>query len=400
MPACVGRRRTSDPRRNREAELVWVRATRRKGRSRERAGKLQDCCLIYTSGFWILRGGHIQTTGIPAISARARRVWGPTASGVHDSPSHPRRGPRAVLEATWEWSAAAVLCTITKYLLLMSMCCPFICPDDGKRGEPYDALEAGAASAKCASAPELASDLLSGPPPIGSPFYPAPIAPLTMSLLAPSSPPRPFGVHNTNPTTPPRAPHMLKLHSNSILNTSPSSFSAFPPSPPASATSRNTSRPATPPLRAGVACSFADPTRAGSSLAGSSRPKLASAVASSGSSLLQRRSSASAAARPAMAMNLALPPVPPLPTDAIREHVIGVSAAADVVGSPTSDPGTPNGRVRSVVERAFQQVKSRRPTPFPEKSSFLNDEDEEAGDDEAEEELGDESVEAVEEDSP
>ena len=55
---------------------------------------------------------------------------------------------------------------------------------------------------------------------------------------------------------------------------------------------------------------------------------------------------------------------------------------------------------RSVVERAFQQVKSRRPTPFPEKSSFLNDEDEEAGDDEAEEELGDESVEAVEEDSP
>ncbi|KAK4705279.1 RNA-binding protein 42, partial [Phenoliferia sp. Uapishka_3] len=202
--------------------------------------------------------------------------------------------------------------------------------------------------------------------------------------------------NNTIPLS--QAPQMVRLASSSILTNSTQSFSAFSPTPPP-ASGQCTPRPG-PQSRSttngsgagGAMCSFAptQPARANS---------LGQEPGSS--SLLQRRRSSNAGARggrPNMSMALGLgslkldPPVLPNDlNDDIREHVIGISAAEDFVGSPKSDPGTPGGRFKGVVERSFKGVRERHPTPFPErKPSFLDESDEddgeEAGDSDEDEE--------------
>ncbi|KAK4047379.1 hypothetical protein OIV83_005426 [Microbotryomycetes sp. JL201] len=111
------------------------------------------------------------------------------------------------------------------------------------------------------------------------------------------------------------------------------------------------------------------------------------------SSLLQRRkSSSSSAGRPAMALALSelesklptlkvpSPPLAKIPVDSldklddtIPKTVIGESSAA--VTPALSDGNSPQDRF--IVERPFRSTKSIVRTPFPERTSFIDDEDEE-----------------------
>lgn len=178
-------------------------------------------------------------------------------------------------------------------------------------------------------------------------------------------------------------PSLVRLPS--ILNRTPTSFSTFLPTPPSFPGTPNNdpfmsvspvipTRPNLQPTNAtSSTCSFSD---------GNSRSS-SSTSSAKGSLLARRRSSTSGKARPDM--SLELPPLPP--TDVIRETVIGHAAEGDSIGSPKSDPGTPRGRIKGVVEKAFQAVKGRRPTPFPEKPVFIDDDESEgSGGEETEEE--------------
>ncbi|KAI5475154.1 hypothetical protein MNV49_001870 [Pseudohyphozyma bogoriensis] len=104
-----------------------------------------------------------------------------------------------------------------------------------------------------------------------------------------------------------------------------------------------------------------------------------------GSLLARRRSSAGSKHRPnKQALEIPefkLASLPPSHPDEIIPVVIGSSAAAETIHSPTkSEAGalTPS-KERVLVEKEFQCFKSRLPTPYPERASYLSAEED--GDD-------------------
>jgi hypothetical protein len=112
--------------------------------------------------------------------------------------------------------------------------------------------------------------------------------------------------------------------------------------------------------------------------------------AGTGGSLLQRRrSSAGAKARPILLAPLSQLQLPDLPDpNAIYEHIIGHSAAAEHDPSHLGD----DNRVLGIVEKTFDSTKNRRPTPYPEKESFIDDDEldeDESVDEDDEKELKD-----------
>lgn len=239
-----------------------------------------------------------------------------------------------------------------------------------------------------------------------------------MSTLAisPSSTPS----HYALPQPPARRPSTLRRSSSSSIILAP--IARFSPDPPAhmpppifdaKQSPTHYDSPSRPPMT-GQHCSFSSLSdqAAGNSNSGSKAPPVpaparppiqpSTSSTSSGGSLLQRRRSSQGAhgrERPAFAITeLKLPalPTPPLAElplqldqldDSIPTTIIGESSAAV---TPASEGGGTPGFKASVVERPFKPTRTFVATPFPEKKSFLPDEDDE--DDSADEaEAGDTS---------